>query len=358
MPTYGAAFDGTKPALIQRGRVYAVDVRNYTVDIISEYTYAITPDVPFASPYAHYSNGEGINFMPEVGATCWYCKTSDNQVFVLGFTPPTEEGGFRGGRPLLSPGDIHLSTRNGNFVTLKRGGVVQVGSNAICQRVYFPIKNIIRDFAENYELHTFGGDLIWSVDRQENDSDGHRMSSFVVKVKEFADDPNDDPIALLKIGSHGDSDKTILTLETRDKGAGKVKVSLTFDKDGNVNWNLEKKLTLNAKGDISVETNGALDLKAKNTISIQSASAKMELKAVGIDIKSSANLTLSSNAITSIKGTLVKLNAGGVPYPVVRLSPDFIAWIGGVTAAINALPVPPTPPLVPPVQHMNPKVLT
>ncbi len=344
---------------VERGRILAVNVRDYTVDVVSEFSQKVVPDLPFAVPYTHHTNGEGINYMPEVGATCWFCLTSDRQGLVLGFTPVVESGGYRGGRPLLSPGDIHLSTRNGNFVSLKRGGIVQVGSSTICQRVYLPIKNIIKDFCENYELHTFGGDLTWTVDRQEEDEDGHKGTTFYVAVKEYADDPNEDPLASLKIGSHGESEDTILTLETRDKGAGNVQIQMTFDKTGNVEWSISNNLTMNVTGAVTLESQDTITLNSKNAFSIQSATAKMTLKAVGMDIQSSLGLSISSKTVTSVKGTLVKLNAGPVAFPVVRSSPDLIAWIAQVTAYVNAgIPVAPPVPVVPPTQHMNFKVLT
>ena len=50
-------------ATIERGRVLAVNIRDFTCDVSSEFTFKNEFDIPFMSPYCGQAQGEGINFM-------------------------------------------------------------------------------------------------------------------------------------------------------------------------------------------------------------------------------------------------------------------------------------------------------
>jgi hypothetical protein len=78
--------------------------------------------------------------------------------------------------------------RDENFVVLRRGGVLQLGSTNICQRAYIPILNFIRDFCENYELNSAAGTLSWHTHRVENDPGGNAPTEFLLIAREFAQD--------------------------------------------------------------------------------------------------------------------------------------------------------------------------
>lgn len=351
---------------IYRARVVDVNIRDYTVDTRMEAApYTVKFDIPFMSPYVNQNQGEGINWMPEVGSTCWICEPSENgrESFVLGWTVIDEEGSYRGGRSLLNPGDIELKTRDQNFLILRRGGIVQIGATPICQRVFLPIRNIMQDFAENYELHTPAGDLTWLVMRKDEDSDGHQKCLFQIAAKEFSDDKNEKTVALLKIGSHGDGDKTILSLQTRDKGGGDVKIGLSWDKDGNVNWQMEKNfsITLN-KGDFVLEAkDGKVTVKSKKAMLLDSQDSFdiSALKALGIKTKDAA--TIEAMQKLALKGT-AGVDIDAALWPILRNSPDFIAWVAAVSAQLAAagplgcvVANPGITGLIP-KQHQNPKV--
>jgi hypothetical protein len=345
-------------ALVERARVVTVNIRDYTVDVTTEFSYKNRFDIPMMSPYCHQNQGEGINLIPEVGATCWICTPSEEgrDAFVLGFTMVDEGGSYRGGRELLNPGDIHLSTRDGNFVALRRGGVVQVGATPICQRVYIPIRNFIQDFAENYELHTPGGDLTWNVARKDEDSDGHQRCLLTVAAKEFADDPNEKTVAILKMGSHGEGNDTILSLLTRDKGGGIVQTMVEIGKAGDLAVKV-KKFDLTVEGDLTALIDGTFSLKAQGPITVESLGA---LQATAQSISMTAGpVKLEMNGVAKLDAPQVLLGDG--MFPALRASPDFLIAFATICATlIGATPGVPVvtlgPALVPPVQHISPKV--
>ena len=228
------ASEGYDSVHIETGTVVNVNVRNYTVDFITQYSSKHIPDVRIMAPYLHFNNGEGFTVIPEVGATAAICIPSDGDpAFVLGFiaaaemdhakvdedlesklsepgveteddidsqnttdsggsTAPADGSptgaGFRSGRPILNPGDMLWQGRDENFVAMRRGGVLQLGSTNICQRAYIPLLNIIRDFSENYELNTAAGTFSWRTGRVEDDPGGQAPTEYQILAHEYAQD--------------------------------------------------------------------------------------------------------------------------------------------------------------------------
>ena len=345
-----------KGALIERARIVTVNTRNYTCDVVTEFSQTHRFDIPFMVPYCNQDQGEGINFMPEVGSVVWICAPSEGgrDHFVLGWTMIDEGGAYRGGRELLNPGDVHFSTRDGNVLHLRRGGIVQIGATPVCQRIYLPIRNVIQDFAENYEMHTPAGDWTWTVAREDEDGDGHQACTWELGVKEFADDPNEDPIGVLKFGSHGEGNDTILSLVTRDKGGGVVQACLEINKAGEITWNV-KKLTFTCEGDTEMTIKGLFTLMVTGAIDI-SSDATLTAVAASVSISATAGAVMELSATAKMDGASVDL--GLAMFPAVRASPDFVAWVGGVTAAlVGPIPVPVLKvPIVPPVLYTSEKV--
>jgi hypothetical protein len=281
-----------RPAWVETGVVANVNVRNMTLDWVSQYTGKQIPDVQWMTPYVHYSNGEGFTCVPEVGALCAMCFPSDDDPpFVLGFlSGPEQEGSdagdlqakiedpgveseedlpqsqttqaggsttvttnpsdasFRAGRPILNPGDMYWQGRNENFVVLRRGGVLQLGSTQICQRVYVPVGNIIRDFCENWELTTAAGTMSWQVKRDTSNPAGDAPSEFELIARENAQDkkatvklmigtPRDDKAAKKLPSGENAFVELVIAPEKIDPTSGEVsgkgQFVIRMDKSGN-----------------------------------------------------------------------------------------------------------------------------
>lgn len=188
--------EGLGDTHIFMGRVVNIDLANYTVDVFSQFDQLRLLEIPVSSPYVHSNRGDGATFIPEVGAKCAVCWPGDSSPpFVLAFIMPHETmplagdeeapGGtssrgssnqaptgasFAGGRPRGKPGDMFLRGRDGNFMVLHRGGVLQLGANELAQRLYIPLNNLVMDFAENYALHNSGGSIKWGIQEGEGES--------------------------------------------------------------------------------------------------------------------------------------------------------------------------------------------
>jgi hypothetical protein len=331
----------SSPAVIESGRVLDVDMKTYTLTVATEFTKKPQTGVPFATPYQHFANGEGIYFMPEVGSVCWLCFPSDgHKAFVLAWRSAPDEGDNRAKKKELNPGDIYLGTRDENFLVLRRGGVVQIGGGPICQRIFLPIENTINDFCENYGLHTLAGSLEWGIAREEKTTDGKRPATLKVHAREFADDAK--PIALLEIGSHESDKKTILSLVIKESGkdGAAKKVELSLDKDGNLKWKLEKDVEWSVKGKFSLEVEKDISVKSKTGKMDLEAKQAFSLKAQQVTVESQTGVTVKANAPVEISAPMI--NAGGNTSPVALATPLMI-WLAAHTH-LTTVPGSPTSP--------------
>jgi len=356
-------------ALVQECRVVTVSPTLYTVDVRTQNPpYRTELDIQFSSPYGHFVQGEGIHYMPEIGATCWVCWPSDGQkAFVLGWSMPEEVGTYRGGREFLNPGDIYLATRDRNFVHLRRGGVVQIGATSVCQTVYLPTRNILQHFAENYEIHTPAGDLAWQVLRSDEDKEGKQRCQLVLGAHEYADDPakdpEKDPVALLKIGSHGEKDKTILTLLTRDKGGGTIQTDLKIDKEGTVRWTVHKDYTLDVKGSYQIDAGKKITMNAAQDMTLTTRQA-FKAEGLSVSVKSKTTAEVKASGTASVDGAKVNLGTADGPVLIALSGPTGLpaffqllaATVNQIGGQITALGGVAPAPVVPPQGFLSKKV--
>jgi hypothetical protein len=334
------------PAFIVEARVLDVNLDRYTLTVAPQFIKHPQSDIPFSVPYQHYENGEGMYFMPEVGSLCWLCYTSQGgKPVVMGWSSAQDEttGSFRAKKMSLNPGDMYLGTRDENFLILRRGGVVQIGGGPLAQRIFLPINNTIKDFCENYGLHSIGGDLEWNVRRSAETTDGRRPASLSIMAKEFSDDP--EPIAELEIGSHEGDDTSILSLLIRDSGqtGAAKKVELYLRKNGNVewvvtgdvSWEVAGKYTVHSKGDASMSTDSTLKLSA-----LQQA-LLMGKNGVVVDGQS-GDVSLRGQKVNIVPQAFV---AGAGPSDAVAKATPLMLWLAShVHLLAGALTSPPTVP--------------
>lgn len=201
---------GLDDAQVVSGRIVNINLVNWTVDVRSQFDRHFYFGIQIGSPYCHFNRGEGIYVFPEVGARCMVTLPSDSSPpFVSSFLMPhemvvggsddaplgTESHGapaqfataasFAGGRSRPKPGDIVCKTRDGNFLILHRGGVLQIGATELSQRIFIPLRNYMMDVSENYAHHNAGGSMLWGI--QEGPSQ-NLPSEFTQTFRIFAND--------------------------------------------------------------------------------------------------------------------------------------------------------------------------
>jgi len=352
---------------IETGIIVDVDLRRWTVDIGTQYSDKQLFGVPWASAYLHPENGEGFHIVPEIGAQCLVCTPSDGDTspFILAYLPIPKGDSYRSNRIDMNPGDMGMYTRDGNFVLVRRGGVVQVGATQVAQRMYIPVNNLIRDFAENYSLTTFGGELVWETDRQAT-KNSRTPARYVLRAKQYAEEKNSGkeyfPV-VLTIGTTeaGDSktkrqgQKNLENSGLENASAPLVELdisvpgqpSFNMALDGNGNFfaksggsgrlDFEKDFVLNIKGDRTVKVTGVDSLEAQTK--------KVKVTSHELEYQTSTEKG-TSKKIEAASIDLGNLSAG--TYPVI-LGPLFTAALGS-GALVATLPTPAGPiplPIVP-----------
>ncbi|KKN98599.1 hypothetical protein LCGC14_0147110 [marine sediment metagenome] len=148
-------------------RVSNVDLDKYTLTAVGDIGNRSFFSLPWASPYVNINQGQGTYCIPEVGSRGYVVIPSDNtDPFFLTFIMPQSTDFYRGGRSKkLNPGDQVMISEDGNGVIVRKGGVTQIMSTPICQRMFIPINNFIKDYCENFQLFSAGGTMTWVVNK-------------------------------------------------------------------------------------------------------------------------------------------------------------------------------------------------
>lgn len=392
---------GQGPAYVEEGVVADINIRNFTVDWVSNYSDKKIFDIQWASPYLHPYNGEGIFVMPEIGSVCFVTFPSDGSPpFVSAFVAPMEAEGkpeaedlsasvgeedpeeidtlpstrstgepsegsnnapdasFRAGRPRINPGDIMLRTRDENFVALRRGGVVEIGATSIAQRIYIPIRNLIRDVCENYAMDSLSGSIKWEVMRQEEDPDGNAPTEFEYITREFAQDAK----ASIKFrsGNLGSGDNVddkmyhelIIAPSSIDPTTGQVdngseQYIFRIDKSGN-SFVLQagiRKETIKSNLDQTVEGTRDLTVTQNNTETYQ---ANFSASITGTH-ELSGNSTSKESWVgaKTIEALILRLGSQGASQPAL-LGLNLLQWL--ITHV--------HPPYLPPITPFPPNALS
>lgn len=194
LPRASRRFFPDRFAEVVKCTVVDLNLKSWTVDVVSGTLGRYWADVQVGSPYLHQQHGEGVYCVPEVGATCMVCLPTDmSGPFVVAFVSPGTTISARGkagetgmtpdeyksyaakqanrdidysyssNRPPAKPGDIVARGRDGNYVVLHRGGVLELGAGPLCQRMFVPLSNLMVDTAERYEQHGPGGMVRWGM---------------------------------------------------------------------------------------------------------------------------------------------------------------------------------------------------
>jgi hypothetical protein len=385
-----AGFDS---AWIEKGTICDIDLKNWTVDVVSEYSGKKLPNLQIMNPYFHTHSGEGIFAMPEVGSLCLFCSPSDETIpYVMGFigsfelegaktenledsagdpgieedelttpksgttsgdpTGTSSNASARGGRPYLNPGDIMIRTRDQNFLVLRRGGVVQIGSTPMCQTAYIPVLNFIRQFAENYEMSTPGGMIYWNVDRVENDPAGQAPCLYRLVLRDKAQ--NDKADVQLKMGHVDDNIRYELEIAptgiaVADGTVTGSKAKITIDVSGNQIINLEGRLTQTIAGNRETTVGGSDSLKVTGARTLEAQTESTVVKAAH-ELRAASSMETIAGA-KMIKAAQIAL--GNNPQPAI-IGPALVRWLASHSHPGDGLP----PTQAPTLQSILSKTVT
>ena len=358
--------EGNTPGKIVDGKIVNINLVNWTVDVASTYDRHKYLNIQMGSPYLHFNNGEGIYVMPDVGAKCAVCLPSDSSPpFLLSFLMPVEKvqdasapdapqgtnaahgsvmknataARFDGGRPKAKPGDIFIRGRDGNFITLHRGGVLQIGASELSQRIFIPLDNHMLDISERYSHHNVGGSHLWGIAEGQQQQAVANTETYRI----FAEDKYAD----IRIT------KGFVTSPIAPEGplAGRVVYEVAigtkaFDADsGNVGDSgapIVYQFAVDRLGNISTTVSGDVfcHLKKKLTLNVDS-DFQFQGKAGG-NIIFSSGLSISGGDYLTLTGKMVRLGAG--TQPVARKGDAVSTKAINPVQAILTLGITPLPP--------------
>ncbi len=407
---------GMDSAVTMQGRVVNVNTVNWTVDVVSQYDRHYYRDIQVSALYLHYNQGEGVYILPDVGAVCMITIPSDTSPpFVSGFVAPmevvggtekplenpddaivttifgtqepnqaeltgsdapdgtTSHGGkvpypqvtarFDAGRPPGKPGDLWLRGRDGNFVVLHRGGVLQVGATEIAQRMYIPLANKILDISGFYEHMNVGGGVQWGLQEGpsvENPPAQHMQTYRVFANDQFCDiriatgkvfspvgEPDGDAGFSDEINAlHLGTDELIVCEVTVAKGGFKAgsgdvasgathnqtKLRFFYDRGGNIFLRAEGSAFFGFKKDLKVRVVGNAALKCKQ-----------------FTLDTDEGFQVLGGPLVEIKGDVVRLQAGTQPIARQGDSVAIVLPVAQVSGTVSGNPFTGTITLVTPL---------
>jgi hypothetical protein len=363
------------PALLLVGRIVGINLVNWTVDVVTQFDRKRFFEIQVGGPYLHYAAGEGIYAFPEMGAICTVCIPSDSSPpFVQSFLMPHEivtdapaaarsrsevprdatDATFAGGRTRAKPGDIVLRGRDGQFVVLHRGGVLQIGASELAQRLFLPLGNLMVDMSERYAHHNAGGAILWGL--QEGASDKTLETAYVHTFRVFASDrqadvrvsvgkvphpmPDPDGGVAASEAEVGEKEPVVVEVAVSPRGfdtdtgrldapdaAKKSVFRFVLDRAGNT--------LLRAEGHVALRLGKKLTVHAKEDVSLSSdASAR---------VKAAKGLELDGGTHAHLRGGLVRLGAGASP--VARLGDLVTVPVAAIPVVLlfSSPPIPGTP---------------
>lgn len=344
--------EGLVGAHILEGKVVDINLKLWTVDVVSQFDQRTYLNIQIASPYLHSNRGDGIYVMPEIGAKCHVCIPSDGPPpFVLDFIMPAEgvdsggddqgageqepsnTSGFPGGRVRPKPGDIYIKGRDGNFVILHRGGVLQIGSTELAQRIYIPLQNLVTDISQNYRHYNSGGMEGWYLASGDSETNppairrdvyrllvGDERATIRVtkgRAKDFVTAVDGDEIIgqeLIGMGSVSSKDnpliyEVVIAPEGFEPDTGAVngdtakatKLRYVVDKEGNA--------TLAADGGVFLYTRKKLRIVAQDNIDI------VTKKNFSLTVEETTSI--NGGKLLELRGKVIRLNGGSLPIATV-----------------------------------------
>lgn len=328
---------GGTAAYVHEARVIDYNLVKWTVDARSQYDQRYFPNIQVGSPYMHPNRGEGIYVVPEVNAKCYVCIPSDGpppfiMAFVMPMETPEDPAGanaataatqtatqnatasagasqgavFSGGRARGKPGDIVMRGRDGNFVVLHRGGVLQVGATELAQRIYIPLGNIVMDLSQSYEHHNMAGSINWGLSSSYTDQDPE--AAFIQTFRMYVnDDPSDIRVTVGKVhqpvtepANGEDSVNSGLDIGT---GSNEICAEFVISPGGFVTESgaPNSDATNNSTIRMFFDTGGGGFLRAEGSINVR-VKKKLRIHVSDLDFSADNNMQMVAGGLARVQG--------------------------------------------------------
>ena len=320
------------PGYILEATILNVDSQNHLAEVAMDNAEGAIPDVRVVSLYCHPFGGEGIFFLPEAGASCYlFIPSDDGRPFVLGYVmPPTTAPGDSGGRMPMNPGDYALVTRDDNGVIIRRGGVVQVTSTGLSQRLYLPLGNFIRDIAGQYELLSPLGEVGLTHDEP---GIGLTKVKYRFKLRENAESPTHmltvevgTSTDLMPLTDAGPPAPSYLRILASDSLTGKIEqFSFRLDRSGNVSFKNVGYFRKDVTGDHVTSVKGKLEFLSSAYSLTFSVLGEGKMNLASWEVEALRRIIQKAPEVV-MEARNLRLGSGEAIQPAVRGS-DLFVWL-------------------------------
>lgn len=311
-------------------RVTHVNSKEWTVNLVGDGPGTTScQGVPWDVPYRH-PDGGGIDFCPEVGATChvlWHPE--DSFPVILGFTSPYHRQlNFGSGRRALNPGDVILWSRDDNRIIMRRGGNIEIVSTAECRRTYIAANHTISEVCRDLKTTTRGGSLTWITEDQALNAKSGSRSVYRLGAKRYAQDAEDSVELLfggIQANSKGFSNNGSLLMSWRVGPTDDPLYRVTVDENGNSE--------IVFKGDVRQRVSGSRSTVISGDESLKASSVSMEATSGNFAIVSrSGSYRVTASSSTEVISGMKRIQASSVVLGKVGGNPavlgrELFSWL-------------------------------
>ena len=289
--------------------------------------------IPRSLPYVE---GQGILYMPEVGARVLilYIK---NLPYIYGFFLPNtakEDNSFN--KAEMVEGELRFQARDGAYLHIRRNAQLDLFATPLARMILTSLENTMKLFLENAFMYFNVGHIFFSTDYDDGSTDyeiwlrpnmstkknylkmtvGSKPNLARVQVartqnKDYKNEDNEDEIPVwdLKIREDGNTNLQISTNPT-DKNmqsklewdlgvdnkydfklstGGETKIHINMTEDGDINIEVKGNTTFEVDGNLTGEIHKSMNITADNASSIHCKS--------DMTVKADGALTLQGNPI-------------------------------------------------------------
>jgi hypothetical protein len=164
--------DSDRRVLLRTGIIVDVDHLRHVATVQFQEDEAPGEEIRLSASYVSKRGGAWMGAMPERGDLAILAKVREEQdYFIIGYLPyppiqNTEEDeldelgsrdDFRVDRPAAAPGDLFVAAATGNYVSVRRGGAIEIHADDLCHQTFFRDERAIRTFCEQFLVEGFFG---------------------------------------------------------------------------------------------------------------------------------------------------------------------------------------------------------
>lgn len=337
------------PSPVFSATIVSVDIDSYTMKVKSKYFAGLTKriDIPCLFFNVRDASGAIAGVLPEVGAEVWLCKVADaeDEYFPISYRGIIGDNSYKGARPTGMPGDVILSTSDGNYLHVSKGGTVSMSSSPTCSVMLSATDDTLYTLSSQVKEYTL------SNSRESVCDNGRRVHT---SYKYFEIAEQREPSVDIRIGNTGSLDVYSMAVNPYDS---ETSVTIGIQRDGHSSF-VGHKTTIETEdltvvsslvdvtntslslytSSIEVEATTSDDGSFSGDIHVSSNDAHVEPSLLTVGSKLQSDFLLKNNLLTTdldillsaldAHSTAVAASLSSVGFPVA-------ATLAPVTAAIQ-----------------------